>query len=135
MRISPLAARTRKTVRVALVAASLVGASFTAMTSASASGGGCTGSDPELCFGVNGTALYVNWIQVQAHTDAPAKVYEGIFGPGGKLLKEAEYNVAANQWAPPLRDNINADVPAGKYCGETYLNDKIPTIQYCIQVS
>ncbi len=99
---------------MALVAASLVGASFTAMTSASASGGGCTASDPELCFGVNGTALYVNWIQVQAHTDAPAKVYEGIFGPNGKVLMEKEYTVAANTWAPPLRDNINADVPVSQ---------------------
>jgi hypothetical protein len=105
------------------------------MTTASASGGGCTAANPELCFGVNGTGVYVNWMQVQAHTDAPALVYEGIFSPSGKVLKEAQYNVAANSWAPALKDTINADVPPGKYCGETYLNNTIPTIQYCVVVS
>ena len=135
MRISPLTAPSRKRVRVALVAAALVAASTTAMTTASASGGGCTAADPELCFGVNGTGLYVNWIQAQAHTDAPAEVYEAILGPGRKVLKEAQYSVGFDSWAPPLKDTIDANMPAGQYCGETYLNYTGTAVLYCIEVS
>jgi hypothetical protein len=135
MRISLSTGRARAAARVAaVVAITLASGVVVGVSSASASGGGCTDSNPEVCFGVNGSGNYVNWIQVQVHVTGKSDVGLNLSGPDFGMFTEWQ-EMPGSGWTQPFPWQFDRDVAPGWYCGSVTIGDGSPEDYKCVDVT
>jgi hypothetical protein len=135
MRISLSTGRARTAARLAaVVAITLASGAVVGVSSASASGGGCTDSNPEVCFGVNGSGNYVNWMQVQVHVTSAGEVGLNISGPDFGPFTEWQPMSGAG-WTVPFTWQFDRNVTPGWYCGSVTFNGSPDEDYKCLDVT
>ena len=135
MRISLSTGRARIAARVAaVVAITLASGVVVGVSSASASGGGCTDSNPEVCFGVNGSGLLINWLQVQVHVTSKSEVGLNLSGPDFGTYTQWQ-SMSGAGWTAPFTWPIGHDMPPGWYCGSVSFNGGNPEDYKCVDVT
>ena len=80
---------------------------------------GCAGSNPEVCLYINGSGLYVNYMENDTHFGAAGGADMQINGPSGIIVDSGWFNENGGwyyiRWSP-----YNY-IGAGYYCATTYV--------------
>jgi hypothetical protein len=83
------------------------------------SSSGCAGSDPEVCFTINGSGLYVNYMENDTYFGNAGWADMQINGPGGVIVNSGSFWEYGGwyyiSWTP------NSCIGAGYYCGTTWV--------------